>query len=87
MSSELRDRLDMKLSCKYCGRYLMDVRGTTIVEGLICTNSKCKAKLNVKVITPSSSEVERKYKFTKDEMPPRDGWRQHITCDHNQVQS
>lgn len=53
----------MKICCKYCGRYLMDVVGTTIIENLICPNSKCKAHLNIKVITPKSSIDEINYKF------------------------
>ena len=61
----------MKINCKYCGRYLMEAKGTTIVEGLICSNSKCKAKLNIKVITPDSTESERKYKFSEAEVPPK----------------
>lgn len=61
----------MKVTCKYCGRYLMDVKGTTIVEGLICPNSKCKARLNVKIITSDSTESDRKYKFAEPETPPK----------------
>jgi len=61
----------MKINCKYCGRYLMEAKGTTIVEGVICTNTKCKAKLNIKVITPSSTTAERMYKFTEPEIEPK----------------
>lgn len=53
----------MKVHCKYCGRYLFDAEGTVIIENLICPNSKCKAHLNVKVITPKSSVDEINYKF------------------------
>lgn len=68
----------MKIHCKYCGRYLMDAKGTTIIENLICPNSKCKAHLNIKVITPKSSIEEINYKFdtptyrTKNVAPPTD---------------
>nr|DAK93764.1 MAG TPA: zinc-ribbon domain protein [Caudoviricetes sp.] len=61
----------MKIACKYCGRYLMDTKGTTVIEGLICTNSKCKAKLNIKVVTPNSSQKEIRHKFTAPEVPPK----------------
>lgn len=59
----------MKYHCKYCGRYIMDIEGTTIVENLICPNSKCKAHLNIKVVTPESSETDVKYKFKTIESP------------------
>lgn len=61
----------MKYHCKYCGRYIMDIEGTTIVENLICPNSKCKARLNVKVVTPESSEADVKYKFKTQETPSK----------------
>lgn len=62
----------MKVNCKYCGRYLMDVKGTTIIENLICPNSKCKAHLNIKVITPKSTVDEINYKFVSPEIPPKE---------------
>lgn len=61
----------MKIECKHCGRYLMEAKGTVIVEGLICTNTKCKAKLNIKVVTPSSTEKELRYKFVEPEAKPK----------------
>ena len=61
----------MKINCKYCGRYLMEADGTTIVKGVICTNTKCKAKLNIKVVTASSTEKEIRYKFDEPEVPPK----------------
>lgn len=61
----------MKIYCKYCGRYLMDAKGTTIIENLICPNSKCKAHLNIKVITPKSTIDEINYKFESPEVPPK----------------
>lgn len=57
----------MRLTCKHCGRYLGDVEGTTIIEGLICPNSKCKARLNIKVVTPNSSEKDVRYTFKMEE--------------------
>ena len=41
----------------------MDIEGTTIIENLVCPNSKCKAHLNIKVITPQSTVEEINYKF------------------------
>lgn len=61
----------MKYHCKHCGRFLMDIEGTTIIEGLICPNSKCKARLNVKVVTPTSSEQDIRYRFKTKETPPK----------------
>lgn len=61
----------MKYCCKYCGRYIMDIEGTTIIENLVCPNSKCKAHLNVKVITPSSTVEEINYRFKSKELPPK----------------
>lgn len=48
----------------------MDIEGTTIIENLICPNSKCKAHLNVKVITPQSTVEEINYKFKQAEVQP-----------------
>lgn len=61
----------MKYTCKHCGRYIMDIKGTTIIENLVCPNSKCKAHLNVKVITPQSTTDEINYHFTQKEVPPK----------------
>lgn len=49
----------------------MDIKGTTIIENLVCPNSKCKAHLNVKVITPQSTTDEINYHFTQKEVPPK----------------
>lgn len=61
----------MKITCKHCGRYLMESKGTTIIEGLICTNTKCKAKLNIKIVDSGSSESDLRYKFIQEEEPPK----------------
>ena len=61
----------MRIVCKHCNRYLMETKGTTIVEALICTNTKCKAKLNIKVVNQDSTEKELRYKFTELEQPPK----------------
>jgi len=49
----------------------MDIKGTTIIENLVCPNSKCKAHLNVKVITPQSTTDEINYRFEQKEVPPK----------------
>lgn len=49
----------------------MDIKGTTIIENLVCPNSKCKAHLNVKVITPQSTADEINYRFEQKELPPK----------------
>lgn len=61
----------MKYNCKFCGRYIMEIKGTTIVENLICPNSKCKAHQNIKVITPQSTIEEINYRFKSAETPPK----------------
>lgn len=61
----------MKVVCRHCGRYVLEAKGTTIIEGIICANSKCKAKLNIKVVTASSSEKEIRHTFSTPEVPPR----------------
>ncbi len=53
----------MKIKCKHCGRYLLEAKGTTIIKDLICPNSKCKKRLNIKIVTPKSSEKDIRYKF------------------------
>jgi hypothetical protein len=40
----------MKVLCKHCSHFLFDATGTTLVSNVICPNSKCKAKLNIKII-------------------------------------
>lgn len=49
----------------------MNIEGTTIIESLVCPNSKCKAHLNIKVITPQSTVEEINYKFKTPELPPK----------------
>jgi hypothetical protein len=49
----------------------MESKGTTIVEGMICPNSKCKARLNIKVVTPESIDKELRYKFLTTETKPK----------------
>lgn len=49
----------------------MEIKGTTIVENLICPNSKCKAHQNIKVITPQSTIEEINYRFKSAETPPK----------------
>lgn len=53
----------MKIFCKECGRYLMTAKGTVIIDDLICSNSKCKTRLKIKVVTPNSSKEDIFYKF------------------------
>lgn len=61
----------MKIFCKHCGRYLMTAVGTVVAEGIICSNSKCRARLNVKVCNSSSSSQDIRAKFAEIETPPR----------------
>ena len=53
----------MKYHCPKCGRYIMEIEGTTIVKDLIGSTSKCKSRLKVKVVTPQRSESDINFKF------------------------
>jgi hypothetical protein len=59
------------VECKHCGRFLFRAVGTVVIEGMICTNSKCKAKLNIKIVTPQSEVKSIKHKFTTPEGVPK----------------
>lgn len=61
----------MEVTCKYCKRYLFTAKGTVIIEQLPCPNSKCRARLNIKIVTPNSSSGELRYKFESQEQPPK----------------
>lgn len=61
----------VKVVCRYCGRYLMDAVGTTVVEGVICTNSKCRARLNIKVVATNSDVKDIRREFTSKEVAPK----------------
>lgn len=58
------------INCKHCGRYLFKQAGTVVIEGLICPNSSCKAKLNFKII--EADHVRNiTHKFVNPESPPK----------------
>lgn len=61
----------MKLTCKYCGRYICEIEGTAILENLVCPNSKCKAHLNVKIVGSDSTPEQINYRFKCAEIPPK----------------
>lgn len=61
-----------EVNCKFCGRYLFTATSTTIVEQVPCGNSKCRAKLNIKVVTPESTMEQMRYKFKAKETPPKE---------------
>lgn len=61
--------MNHRVDCKYCGRYLFNACGTTIIEQLPCPNTKCKAKLNIKIVTSDSTPAQLNYKFTTQESP------------------
>ena len=60
-----------KVNCKHCDRYLFEAGNTTIVEGLICSNTKCKAKLNIKVVFSGATDEQLRYKFITAEQLPK----------------
>jgi hypothetical protein len=61
----------MKVYCKYCGRYLLEAVGTTIVEAVICPNSRCKARLNLKVCNNDSTIDQLRHKCSQTEIKPK----------------
>lgn len=63
--------MNHEVNCKHCDRYLFTAKGTTIIEQMPCPNSKCKAKLNIKIVTPSSTHAELHYTFTSEETLPK----------------
>lgn len=58
------------ISCKFCGRYLFKQAGTVVIEGLICPNSECKAKLNFKIIQADQVK-DLTHKFVNPEREPK----------------
>lgn len=60
----------MDINCKHCGRYLFRQVGTVLIEGLICPNSSCKAKLNFKIVTADRVK-DVTHKFTTPETEPK----------------
>jgi uncharacterized Zn finger protein (UPF0148 family) len=60
----------MDINCKHCGRYLFKRQGTIVIEGLICPNSKCKARLNFKYIQADTLKDIR-HKFVEAETEPK----------------
>lgn len=62
----------MKVTCKHCDRYLFTASGTTIVEQIVCPNTSCKAKLNIKVVNNMSSDADIHWKFKTAETAPKE---------------
>lgn len=60
-----------EVKCKHCGRYLFTAKGVVILEQFPCPNTKCKAKLNIKIVTLDSTDDQTRYKFSTLETPPK----------------
>lgn len=60
----------MDINCKHCNRYLFKQVGTVVIEGLICPNSSCKAKLNFKIVTADRTK-DLTHKFVNAETEPK----------------
>lgn len=60
-----------EVNCKYCDRYLFTAKETVILEQFPCPNTKCKAKLNIKIVTMNSTQEQMHYKFSTLETPPK----------------
>lgn len=52
-----------KIYCPKCKRYLFETDTTAIISHLKCAG--CKKWVNIKFVTPDSSEKEIKYKFAQ----------------------
>lgn len=63
--------MTFKVTCSYCERFLFNAVTTTIAEGVICSNSKCKAKLNIKIVFDGATDEQLHYKFTTPGAPPK----------------
>jgi hypothetical protein len=63
-----------KISCKYCGRYLGEVK--TLVGELLCSNSNCKATTQFKIIS-NTDTANITYKFTTPEKQPKHKEQKH----------
>lgn len=61
----------MRVDCKHCGAYLFEAEGTVILSGIICPNSKCKAKMNIKVLFADSDTTDIKALVNKPEREPK----------------
>ena len=64
--------MNLEIECKHCGRYLFTAMSTTILEQMVCSNSKCKAKLNFKIVNHLSSNEQIAYKFATKETQPKE---------------
>lgn len=62
----------MEVNCRHCDRYLFTAKGTTIIEQLPCPNSKCRAKMNIKIVNSNSTMAEINYKFETTEQEPKE---------------
>lgn len=64
--------MNHEVTCKHCDRYLFTAKGTTIVEQFPCPNSKCRAKMNIKIVHSGSTREQMNFKFTTAEVGPKD---------------
>lgn len=65
--------MNYKVNCRFCDRYIMTATSSTIVEGVICSNSRCKAKMNIRILfTNDATQAQLRHKFTEPEQPPKD---------------
>lgn len=52
-----------KVYCPKCQRYLFETDSTAILRNLKCPG--CKAHVNIKVVTPKSTQQQLRYKFAE----------------------
>lgn len=63
---------ELKVTCKWCGKYQFTATTTTIQEEVPCGNSKCGAKSNYKIIFSNDfTDAQLHHVFTKEETPPK----------------
>jgi hypothetical protein len=57
---------EYEIKCTHCGRFL-GATDTTFIGKLKCSNSSCKKMVNIKVVTPNSTDEDLRYTFPKEE--------------------
>lgn len=53
----------IELRCKDCTAFLRVKPKSTIITEVVCSNSKCKATNQIKIVNSQSSEADLKFKF------------------------
>ncbi len=63
--------MEYEVNCKHCGRFFFNAIDTAIASQLPCGDSRCPAKLNIKIVNSFSSLEVINFKFSIAEQPPK----------------